>query len=458
MIEQARIQALDQRAAPGGDYVLYWMQQSQRASWNPALELAVAEANARGLPVVVAFGLMDGYPEANLRHYAFMLQGLAEVEASLAARGIGFVIRRGAPPEVALRLGAEAALIVCDRGYLRHQRQWRAAVAGRARCPVIQVEGDVVVPVEVVSGRHEVAARTLRPKLLSVWQDYLHDLDEQKVETPVARLPLESDVDLSDLEGALAALDLDRSVPPVRRFTGGTGEARRRLAAFLDQKLAGYGGERMEPAGCQCSLLSPYLHFGQISPVEVSLAVQRSGRGTRSDRGKFLDELVVRRELSMNFVHFEPDYDRWRCVPGWARASLDAHRDDPREHRYGRAQLEACATHDPYWNAAMHEMVRTGYMHNTLRMYWAKKILEWSDAPEEAFATTLYLNNRYFLDGRDPNSYGNVAWAYGLHDRPWFERPVFGTVRYMNANGLRRKFDMEAYMAAVDELVRNEAG
>jgi deoxyribodipyrimidine photo-lyase len=458
MIETTRLQQLNDRNPVSGDYILYWMQQSQRASFNPALEHAIGEANAERLPVVVGFGLMDDYPEANRRHYAFMLQGLQEVERTLGERRIAFLIRRGRPSDVAIGLARRAALLVCDRGYLRHQKRWRETVAREVRCRVVQVEADVVVPVGVASGGQESAARTLRPKLHRVWQAYLGELDETAVERGAENLDLRSEVDLSNVDAALDRLKLDDGVTPVRRFRGGTSAARQRLASFLEDRFQGYTGGRREPGAFQCSLLSPYLHFGQISPVEVALRVRDSESGSDEDRRSYLEELIVRRELAANFVNYNDDYDRYSCLPGWARATLEQHRSNERPALYGREQLETARTGDRYWNAAMREMVHTGFMHNTMRMYWAKKILEWSKTPEEAFATALHLNNKYFLDGRDPNSYANVAWTFGLHDRPWPERPVFGTVRYMNAGGLERKFDMPAYLDAVDRLVDAERG
>jgi deoxyribodipyrimidine photo-lyase len=456
MIDATRRRHLNERAMRRGRYVLYWMQQSQRASFNPALEYAIGVANREDLPVLVAFGLTDDYPEANLRHYRFMLEGLREVAATLAERRIGFVVRRGAPNEVALALAEDAAVAFCDRGYLRHQKAWRADVARRLSCPLVQIEGDVVVPVEVASAKAEAAARTLRPKLHRVWERYLRPIADAPVRRCSLDLSIESDVDLSDADGVLRTLGLDRAVPPVTRFRGGTAEARRRLREFLAARLDGYAARRGEPGAFHCSLLSPYLHFGQISPVEIALAVRDSEHGANADRRAYLDELVVRRELAANFVHFEPRYDEYACLPGWARATLERHRTDRRGHVYDRGRLEHTDTHDPYWNAAMCEMVHTGFMHNHMRMYWAKKILEWTLDPAEAFRTVLYLNNKYFLDGRDPSSYANVAWAFGLHDRPWPERPVFGKVRYMNASGLERKFDMSAYLRAVDALLAAE--
>jgi deoxyribodipyrimidine photo-lyase len=455
-VENTRVKRLNARDLRRGRYVLYWMQQSQRASFNPALEYAIDAANREGLPVLVAFGLMDDYPEANLRHYRFLLEGLQEVATTLAERRITFVVRRGAPSDVAVALGVDAALVVCDRGYLRHQKAWREDVASRLPCPLVQVEGDVVVPLEVASHKAEAAARTLRPKLHKMWDEYLRPLEDTALRAPSLEVRIESTVDLSDIDGALDGLKLDRSMAPVRRFRGGTEAARRRLQEFLEAKLDGYFDRRSEPAAFHCSQISPYLHFGQISPVEIALAVRAAGQGADADRRAYLEELIVRRELAANFVEFEPRYDDYACLPGWARATLGTHRADRREHTYTREQLESADTHDPYWNAAMREMVHTGYMHNYMRMYWGKKILEWSAEPDAAFRTILHLNNKYFIDGRDANSYANVAWIFGMHDRPWPERPVFGKARYMNAQGLERKFDMTAYLRAVDDLVEAE--
>lgn len=456
MIQQTRIRKLNERPRNGaGAYVLYWMQASQRTRFNPALETAIRGANRYGVPVVVCFGLTDGYPEANARHYAFMLQGLADCAKTLEERGIAFAVRRGSPDEVAIALARTASAVVCDRGYMPVQARWRAHVADAAPCAVVEVEGDAVVPVETASQKSEHAARTLRPRIHRQWDEYLVPLDETEPEKDAAPLGIAGDIDVSDPAAALARLDLDRTVAPVKRFRGGQTEARRRLARFCDALLPGYAEGRNEPAAEQSSLLSPYLHFGQVSPVEMALAARDAAAGD-DDRRSFVEELVVRRELAINYVRYEPHFDRYDALPAWARKTLADHADDPRPHLYGREALEACDTHDPYWNAAMAEMVHTGFMHNYMRMYWAKKILEWSRTPEEGFETTLALNNRYFLDGRAPNSYANVAWCYGLHDRGWPERPVFGKVRYMNEAGLRRKFDMEAYIGFVDGLIAAE--
>jgi deoxyribodipyrimidine photo-lyase len=256
---------------------------------------------------------------------------------------------------------------------------------------------------------------------------------------------------LADPEKLLARLDIDRSVPPVSAFRGGYSQARKLLREFIDHKLDHYDERTNDPSLDFTSHLSPYLHFGQISPLEVALAVAEA---PGPNEEAFLEQLIVRRELSMNFVHYNPAYDTYDCLPDWAKATLAEHEKDPRPYIYSEDELEQAQTHDPYWNAAQLEMVRAGKMHNYMRMYWGKKILEWSPTPREAFETALRLNNRYELDGRDPNGFTGVAWCFGKHDRPWQERPVFGRVRYMNAAGLERKFKMDAYVAKVAGLVQ----
>jgi deoxyribodipyrimidine photo-lyase len=426
-----------------GGYVLYWMQASQRAEWNHGLEYAALAANHLHKPLVCGFGLTGNYPEANLRHYAFMLEGLAETAQTLRRRGIVFILRKGTPDNVALALAHKACLAVADRGYLRHQRAWRTRLAEAAPCPVIQVESDAVVPIEEASGKEEYAAATLRPKIRRWLPRWLMPLVEQPLEKDARGLDLKT-LELADTTALLAGLGIDRTVPQVPGIEGGARAAHARLEAFLRDGLAHYEEKRNDPALDGQSGLSPYLHFGQLSPLEVALGAHEEG-GPAADA--FLEEMVVRRELALNFVQYNDRYDRPDCLPDWARRTLEKHAPDPRPYLYDRAQLEAAETHDPYWNAAQREMKFTGKMHGYLRMYWGKKIIEWSPTPREAWETAIHLNNKYELDGRDPNGYAGVAWCFGKHDRPWGERPVFGLVRWMSADGLRRKFDMEAYLS-----------
>ena len=453
MIESERIRSLnDCPVDESGGYVLYWMQQSQREAHNPALEYAIERANELGKPVLCVFGLDAAYPDANLRHFAFMLEGLAETAGALANRNIKLIVRRGAPPDVATGLGAAAALVVCDRGYLRHQRAWRRQVARSCDRSVVEVEGDAVVPVEVASDKQEYAARTIRGKINRQRDDFVRALGRSRPGKSSLPLRVKGDVDINDISGVLDTLDIDRGVSPVTRFEAGTAAAQKALTRFLRGELEGYADARNDPAKPQASRLSPYLHFGQISPVEIAVKTVQAASGSKEDKEAFLEELIVRRELAINFVHYCEDYDKYACLPDWAARTLDKHRGDERPRHYSRGQLEKAATHDPYWNAAMQEMLKTGYMHNYMRMYWGKKIIEWTNTPQYAYSTALYLNNKYFLDGRDANSYANVAWLFGLHDRAWTERDVFGTVRYMNAAGLDRKFDIEAYVDWAESL------
>lgn len=460
MVDKTRVQILNNKPVNAtGKYVLYWMQQAQRTRGNQALAAAAAKANELSLPVVVVFGLMDNYPEATERQYAFMLEGLAEVKAALAEMGVLMVCRHMPPPDAALMLAKDAAVIVADRGYLRHLRQWRDRVADEAGCRVVEIETEVVVPVETASDKAEFAARTLRPKIHRHWRNYLAPLAEVKPKQSSLTMKLEgkelkSDFDLTDVEATLAKIKCDRTVTRCKRFIGGQDRGAKLLETFVGSLLAGYGESRNEPVADHSSHMSPYLQYGQMSAVDIALA-GLAGRQAAKETGDadvdtFIEELIVRRELAHNYCWFTPNYDSYDALPAWARRSMEQHDKDPRAYVYSRNQLEAGDTHDPYWNAAMMEAVKTGFMHNYMRMYWGKKILEWSRTAREAFDTTLHINNRYFLDGLNANTYGNVAWIFGAHDRPWGpERPIFGLIRYMNDKGLERKFHIDKYVAKV---------
>jgi len=442
MIHKERIKVLNQKRVRRGAYVLYWMQASQRTIYNHALEYALDQANELKKPLVVFFGITDHFPEANERHYAFMLEGLKEVKQDLRKRGIQMVILHQSPELGALKMAKKASLVIVDRGYLRIQRQWRQFVATRLDCPLIQVESEAVVPVEEASSKEEYSAATLRPKVLMKLSRFLIPLEER--EPSVSSLSMDFDsFEIDDLEKALSKLQIDRSVGRVSSFHGGTKEALNHLEVFIREKLDRYPEMRNDPNQNALSHMSPYLHFGQISPLYIALKVKQ----TESPAAKaFLEELVVRRELSLNFVFYNDDYDSFKGLPQWAQKTLKDHQRDRRPYLYSMAELEDGKTHDPYWNAAQKEMRTTGKMHGYMRMYWGKKILEWTRKPEEAYRIALYLNNKYELDGRDPNGFAGVAWCFGKHDRPWPERPIFGTVRYMNDRGLKRKFDADEYV------------
>ncbi len=470
MIHGERIKNLNSHSEKACEYVVYWMQQSARAHYNHALELALQQAAALKLPLLVLYVLTDNFPEANLRHYRFLLEGLEDTRARLAERGIQFNLLRGEPVAAVSAIAHRAAMLVCDCGYLRIQRQWRAAIAAAIDCRCIQVESDVTVPVEAAYPKEAYTAGILRPKLHAVMESFLVELPETPVQKPsletdfglesmVAGIPdcslIPADRPLTGRNGLEADLQIDRGVAPVDWIGGGTSAALQRLEEFLAAKIDHFHELRNDPSVDYLSHLSPYLHFGHISVLYIVLQVlamreqsKQGDQGSAIGEGAaaFIEELVVRRELAMNFAYYHPEYDSYNCLPEWAHKTLAAHEVDRRDYLYSLEQLESAETHDPYWNAAQREMSRRGKMHGYMRMYWGKKILEWSPRPREAFDRALYLNNKYSLDGRDPNGFAGVAWCFGKHDRAWPERPVFGKTRYMNANGLKRKFDIEAYV------------
>jgi deoxyribodipyrimidine photo-lyase len=435
-----------------GRCVVYWMQRAQRAVDNPALETAIKAANILGKPVVTFLGLVPFYPNANLRHYEFLAEGLPDTAKRLGQRGVGFVIRRHRDHDlVRFCEDVRAALVVGDENPLREPERWRQVAAEHLRVPFWTVDADVIVPSKLLE-KEQYAARTIRPRIRALLDEFLVPVGNVRPRVrwkPIGGL--HSLVPESDL---LEGLPIDRSVQPVSTFHGGTTEAQRFLKRFLRERLNGYSIRRNRPELDGTSQLSPYLHFGHIGPHTIALAVKHA-HAPAPDRDAFLEELIVRRELAVNFVRFNPRYDSLEGCERWALCTLAEHARDERAHRYTERQLENAETHDPLWNAAQQQMVQTGWMHGYLRMYWAKKILEWSRSATEAFDIAVKLNDRYELDGRDPNGYAGIAWAIGgKHDRAWGpERPVFGKIRYMSYQSTSRKFDSQAYIRGIDELV-----
>jgi deoxyribodipyrimidine photo-lyase len=426
------------------------MQQAQRVEYNHALEYAVMEANRLKLPLIVLFCLIPDFPDAQYRHYVFMIQGLIEVKKALLERGISMFMVFGEPVSSTVTVARDAALLVTDRSYLRMQRQWRSAIASLVECRVVEVESDCIVPVEVASPNEEYSARTIRPKIARVLRDYLVALRP----VPLVKDSLSIRCDASSFPGSvhkgLEILKCDTSVPEVKGITGGFTRAQELLTAFIQYKLDRYGDLRNDPSLDYSSGLSPYIHFGQIATLQIALEVSRS---SSSGKDAFLEELIIRRELAYNFVWYNNSYDSYESIPSWAKNTLESHKKDVRSPLYNEKELENATTYDPYWNAAQREMVLFGKMHGYMRMYWGKKLIEWMKTPQEAFHFALYLNNKYELDGRDPNGYAGIAWCFGKHDRAWKERPIFGKVRYMNAAGLKRKFDIDAYVTKVNEML-----
>jgi len=420
------------------------MQRSRRGVDNPALDTAVAAANALGKPVVTFFAPVPFYPNANLRHYRFLVEGIPDCAEALEKRGIGFVLRRY-PEHSLLKFCDEVrpALVVGDENPMREPERWRSAAAKKLRVPFWTVDSDVIVPSRLM-GKEQYAAFPMRKKLEAQLPRFL-----VKPKNPRPKVAWRTSAKLQSLPpdfDVTEGWNLGRSVAPVRTFKGGTKEALRLLREFAGKKLAVYGEQRNHPEVDGTSRLSPYLHFGHIGPLTVALAVQDADAPDENKRA-FLNQLLVWRELAINFVTYNPNYDNFESGENWAQRSLAEHAGDARPVRYSDQQLEFAETHDPLWNAAQRQMTQSGWMHNYARMYWAKKILEWSRTPAEAYRVAVALNDKYELDGRDPNGYAGIAWSIvGKFDRPWFNRPIFGMVRYMSGASTGKKFDSKKYI------------
>lgn len=445
-----------------GERILYWMQASVRVRDNLALAWAQREADARNLPLDVLFCLDATYPEANERSFAFLLDGLEDVSTGLEAQGLHLTVALSPPgPAVAAAAGL-AALVVFDRGYLPFARKQRWQIAQGLGCPVVMAEDNASVPVKTVSDKDEWAAATLRPKLMR-----LASLEPPLPRPLAGSVPSRPDILATNLAQAgipiledrpsraiLPRLGIDTSVSATP-LVGGEKAAWLRWEHFRDHKLERYDDDRNDPTLDGQSGLGPALHFGHLSPLSLVEDLKARGlwkepttfrKAGEDPVSRFLDEVLVRRELSFNFVVFNADHPTWKGLPAWARKTLETHKEDRRSAVYDRTAWEAGRTHDAIWNAAQHQLASTGVLHGYMRMYWGKKILEWSADPAQAYLDALYLNNKYALDGRDPNSYAGVAWCFGKHDRPWAERPVYGLVRCMTAGGLRKKFDVDEYV------------
>ena len=446
-IEQRKWEVREGEPGPGP--VVYWMQREQRAADNFGLLYAQSRARELKRPLGAIFCLVDSFLGAGMRQFAFMLRGLEETEEKLRRKNIPFFLLRGDPGKEIPRFvkKCQAALLVGDFNPLRLPLTWQKKVARAVTVPFDEIDSHNIVPCRIASDKQEYAAYTFRPKIHKLLPDFLKKPPTLK-KHPI-NWPGSTDIPVCvsvDWEKALASLKVDSSIGEVDWIKPGEKAARARLKKFIKEKLARYPEDRNDPNLDGQSGLSPYLHFGQLSPLRAALEVRNSS-APKEAKEAFLEELIVRRELSDNFCFYQPKYDRVEGFPEWAKKNAAGHRSDRREYIYTPKQLEAAGTHDDLWNAAQTELVVRGTIPGYLRMYWGKKILEWSESAEQALATAIDLNDRYQLDGRDSNGYAGVAWAVGgVHDRPWPSRPVFGKVRYMNYNGCRRKFNVKAFI------------
>jgi len=460
-IERERVSCdYSSRPNKAGDFVLVWMQKAQRSRDNPALDMGFHLANGLGLPLAVLFILIDS-PEVKSPHYRFMLEGIRECAADLRGRGANFVVEAGPMVSTVAGYGRNAAVIIADEGKLAFERKWRTALAQVAGLPpIILVETESVVPPPTASDHLEWSAATLRRKISAKLPFFLIQPPltyECSIIGKSSDFPSRDDLLIFpciEQEQHSADREAKKKIVmmlPLQRiaFKGGWSAGMERFALFVGSSaLERYGEARNDPCIHGQSDMSPYLHFGQVSPVTLARTALEC---SESAAQPYIEQLVVRRELALNFVLHCPGYDRYDgAVPDWARKSL-RERGGMRT-RYRLTELERGETEDKYWNAAQKEMILTGKMHNYMRMYWGKQLLSWFADPSDAFDAAVYLNDTYSLDGRDPNGYAGIAWCFGRHDRPWPMRELFGSVRSMMASGLKKKFDIERYTNEVEAL------
>ena len=449
MIDKRRVRIVREVNHPSGA-VVYWMNRDQRLSDNWALLHARELALTNAKPFAIVFVLSPRHRSASFRQSSFMLKALGISAQKAAGLGIPFYLLTGDPAKVLMDFMKEndVGTLVTDFSPLREHRQDIKRLSNIIEGAFHEVDTHNIVPVWSASNKREFAAYTIRPKIQRQLGEFLQEFPHLK-KHPIA---WSKHVPIIDWDSLPAGMTTDWTVAATTRLIPGETAARAVLDNFLNEKLSLYDDRRKDPNADAQSNLSPYLHFGQIAPQRVALETQRHGDNIPSQES-FIEELIIRRELSDNFCYYSDQYDTFAGFPDWAQKTLNEHRFDPRPYVYTHDQFEHAETHDELWNAAQREMVHTGKMHGYIRMYWAKKILEWSATPEDALSVAIDLNDRYELDGRDPNGYAGIAWSIGgVHDRAWGERDIFGKIRYMSYDGCRRKFDVPAYIRRMAEI------
>ena len=444
----------EKRLQPDGDYVLYWMQTTQRLEDNWALRLAITEADRVGKPLLIHHGLDPSYEYASARFHTFVMQGARELATRAEAMGLTyrFMLRRKKDDDRRAldRIAARAAIVITDlfptAGVAERSRRF----AERVNCRVLAVDSVGVIASSSFH-KEEYAARTIRPKLAKLLELSLEPVDDRapkRAMSPALHASLDADwldVRHCDIAAEVAKCDVDHSVGEVES-RGGLRAARERLANFAADGLPNYAERRRNPSDTGgSSRLSPYLHNGMISPLEVVQAVRAAVPPAQSE--PFLNEMLTWRELSLNFCLRNPNYASLAALPDWVHRSMRAHANDERAVTYTLDELEGAATHDAIWNAGQRELVETGHMHNVVRMLWGKSVITWTESYEQALTWLLHLNNKYGLDGRDPNSFAGIQWCFGKFDRPFANRPVWGTIRPMSLARAVTKYDVGDYVA-----------
>lgn len=431
--------------------VIYWMQRDQRVNDNWAFLYAQELALKENVPLYVLFCLVPVFNNASFRHYSFMITGLKEAESGMAELNIPFMLLYGSPekeiPEFLKSISA--SVLVTDFNPVKTVLAWKESVKKKIEIPFYEVDAHNIVPCRKASEKAEFGAYTIRPRINRQLETFLEEFPH-----PV-KMKKGSEPSRNDWNCVFEKIAAKGKTGEVKWIKPGERAALHTLQNFIGTKFEDYAVNKNNPAADASSNLSPYFHFGQLAPQRAALAVQRLTDYPESQKA-FLEELIIRRELADNFCFYNSRYDLFEGFPAWAGETLNRHRKDKREFIYSLKEFENSLTHDKLWNAAQSEMVKKGKMHGYLRMYWGKKILEWTPSPEEAMKAAVYLNDKYELDGREPNGYAGIAWSVGgVHDRAWGERPVFGKIRYMNYNGCKRKFDVDLYIEKISRLNEN---
>jgi len=428
---------------PFGDgTVVYCMSREQRFADNWSLIFAADIAQKNNQKLFVVFCLVPTFLNATQRQYSFLIEGLKCVERQCQKAQIGFSVLLGSPADSLppYLQQVKAGILVSDFDPLKIKLEWKKEINTKIHIPHFEVDAHNIVPCRLVSDKQEYAAYTLRPKIKKLLPEFLiHYPTIGYIDANYSYEPV-------DWQRVEASISVDTNVKPISTIEAGEIAALIALNVFIQNKLDRYSTDRNNPCLNATSAMSAYLHFGHISAQRIALEIINA-HAAQESKDAYLEELIIRKELSDNFCFYNSNYDNHTCFQAWATQSLMKHLSDVREYEYQLVDFETANTHDPLWNAAQYQLIETGAMHGYMRMYWAKKIVEWTGNFTEAQAIAIYLNDKYALDGRDPNGYAGIAWSIGgIHDRPWGERPIFGKIRYMNFNGCKRKFDVQKYV------------
>ncbi len=449
MIPPEKIQQVRQTDKTGT--VIYWMSRDQRVDDNYALLYTQHLSLQKKAPMAVIFTLIPSFLNASFRQYDFMIKGLKQIHQKLSRLNIPFYVLQGYPPETIQQFvhSKKVSTIITEFDPLRTKKKWQTEVISKNNINFHVVDAHNIVPCLYVSEKQEYSAGTFRPKIHQKLNQFLIEFPKLKRQQSSEQFEMQQ-IQWKELYDSL---QVDESVRPVEHLHPGESNALNLLNDFIDNKLKHYNNERNDPNKDVLSCMSPYLHFGQIASQRVALEIQKIKE--YENVSSYLEELIVRKELSDNFCHYNKNYDNPDGFHPWAQKTIKEHENDEREYMYSFEEFERAETHDELWNAAQKEMLITGKMHGYMRMYWAKKILEWTPCIENALSIAITLNDKYELDGRDPNGYTGCMWSIGgVHDRAWNERHVFGKIRYMSYNGCKRKFNIKTY---IDKYSNNQS-